>query len=332
MRHPQKGFSLVELMIAITLALIVVGAIGYFYLGTRQAYRSTDNLSQLQENQRVALDVIARDIRMAGYVGCVNIAGSQINVIANPPAPSTTPSTMAQIYKDGAGWTNPTTITRVPLTDVIEVRFASGSANVQSQASPTAQVKIYGNPANFAAGDVLMISDCSSTDIFRATTVSASGGLVNIAHGAGANTAVFFGIAPAYKVYNTNATIMAFHDVSYFIGTNPASGNKELYRVDTGIAATAATPEAIAENVENMQAQYGLDNNSDGAVDAYNTAIPAGANVIALQVGMAFVGTDNAVATSAQTYNLLGTSYGPIDTRLRQAANITVVLRNQALF
>ena len=330
MRHPHKGFSLVELMVAITIALIIVGAIGYFYLGTRQAYRSTDNLSQLQENQRVALDVIARDIRMAGYLGCVNIAGSQINVIANSP-PSITPSTMAQIYKNGAGWTNPTAIARVPLTDVIEVRFADKSVNVQSlMTSINAQLKIFSNPANFAANDVLMVSDCSSTDIFRATAVGSSGGFVTIAHGSSTNSANFFGVAPAYKLYGTNATVMAFHDVSYFIGTNPTTGNKELYRFDAGIA--AATPEAIAENVENMQARYGLDTNSDGAVDTYNTVIPAGANVIALQVGMAFVGTDNAVATSAQTYNLLGTSYGPFDTRLRQAANITVVLRNQALF
>ena len=326
MRHPQKGFSLIELMVAITIALIIVGAIGYFYLGTRQAYRSTDNLSQLQENQRVALDVIARDIRMAGYVGCVNIGGSQINVTAKPPAPSITPSTMAQIYKDGAGWVNPTGIARVVGTDVIEVRFASGSANVESKAlTSTADIKIYGNPAKFAANDVLMVSDCSNTDIFKATTVSASTTPVTIAHGAGVNTAVFLS-----KVYDKNATIMAFHDVSYFIGTNPITLNKELYRFDAGIA--TATPEAIAENVENMQAKYGLDNNGDGAVDAYNPIIPAGANVIALQVGMAFVGTDNAVATSAQTYNLLGTAYPAPNTRLRQAANITVVLRNQALF
>ena len=330
MRHPQKGFSLVELMIAITLALIVVGAIGYFYLGTRQAYRSTDNLSQLQENQRVALDVIARDIRMAGYVGCVNINGSQVNVIANSP-PSLTPSTMAQIHKNGAGWTPPPGYTRVPNTDVIEVRFASGSSNVQSQSSPTANVKIYGNPANFAAGDVLMVSDCSSTDIFRTTTVSANGGLVTIAHASNANSANFFGIAPSYKVYNANATIMAFHDVSYFIGTNTA-GNPALYRFDADVA--AAAPEEIAENVENMQAQYGLDIDGDAAVDAYttNTVIPAGANVVALQVGMAFVGTDNYVGTSNQTYYLLGAAYPAANTRLRQAANITVVLRNQALF
>ena len=324
MRHPHKGFSLVELMVAITIALIIIGAIGYFYLGTRQAYRSTDNLSQLQENQRVALDVIARDIRMAGYVGCVNISGGQINVIANTP-PSITPSTMAQIYKDGALWVNPTGIARVAGTDVIEVRFASGAANVQSQSVPTANIKIYGNPANFAAGDVLMVSDCSSTDIFKATNVSASTTPVTIAHGAGVNTAVFLS-----KVYDKNATIMAFHDVSYFIGTNPITLNKELYRFDAGIA--TATPEAIAENVENMQAKYGLDNNGDGAVDIYGTTIPAGANVIALQVGMVFVGTDNAVATSAQIYNLLGTPYTAPNTRLRQAANITVVLRNQALF
>ena len=328
MRHPQKGFSLIELMVAITIALIIVGAIGYFYLGTRQAYRSTDNLSQLQENQRVALDVIARDIRMAGYMGCVNIGGSQLNVIATTP-PSTTPGTMAQIYKNGAGWVNPTGIpgiARVAGTDVIEVRFAGASANVQSKMlSVNAQIKIFTNPASFAAGDVLMVSDCSSTDIFKATTVSASTSPVTIAHGAGANTAVKLS-----KIYDTNATIMAFHDVSYFIGTNPATGNPELYRFDAGIA--TATPEAIAENVENMQARYGLDNNGDGAVDIYGTTIPAGANVIALQVGMVFVGTDNAVATSAQTYNLLGTAYPAPNTRLRQAANITVVLRNQALF
>ena len=329
MRHPQKGFSLIELMIAITLALIIIGAIGYFYLGTRQAYRSTDNLSQLQENQRVALDVIARDIRMAGYVGCVNIGGSQINVIANTP-PSTTPATMAQIYKNGAGWTNPTTapiIARVAGTDVIEIRFASGSANVQSKmTSISAQIKIYSNTANFAAGDVLMVSDCSSTDIFRATTVSASSSPVTIAHASSSNTANFLS-----KVYDTNATIMAFHDVSYFIGTNPITGKPELYRFDAGVA--AAVPEAIAENVENMQARYGLDSTgNNGAVDAYNTVItPASANVIALQVGMGFVGTDNYVGTAAQTYYLLGTAYTAADTRLRQAANITVVLRNQAV-
>ena len=167
-----------------------------------------------------------------------------------------------------------------------------------------------------------MVSDCSSTDIFKATTVSASTSPVTIAHGAGANTAVKLS-----KIYDTNATIMAFHDVSYFIGTNPATGNPELYRFDAGIA--TATPEAIAENVEYMQARYGLDTNGDRAVDTYNPVILAGANVVALQVGMVFVGTDNAVATAAQTYNLLGTPYTAPNMRLRQAANITVALRNQ---
>ena len=326
MRHPQKGFSLIELMIAITLALIIIGAIGYFYLGTRQAYRSTDNLSQLQENQRVALDVIARDIRMAGYMGCINIGSSQINVIANTP-PSIAPGTMAQIYKNGAGWTNPTAIARVAGTDVIEIRFASqpvGLTNILNQT--TAQTQIPTNPYGVAAGDVLLVSDCSSTDMFRATTVSAGVGKVTIAHASSQNTTNFLS-----KVYGQDAVLMAFHDVSYFIGTNTTTGKPELYRFDAGVA--AATPEAIAENVENMQARYGLDTDGDGAVDTYNTVItPASANVIALQVGMGFTGTDNYVGTAAQTYYLLGTAYPAADTRLRQAANTTVVLRNQALF
>lgn len=328
MRYPQKGFSLVELMIAITLALIVVGAIGYFYLGTRQAYRSTDNLSQLQENQRVALDVIARDIRMAGYMGCVNINNSYPpNVIAKPPFPSLVPATMAQIYKDGAGWTPPLGYTRVPNTDVIEVRFASqavGLTSIKNQS--TAQTQIYNNLHNFAAGDVMMVSDCSRSDIFRATSVSKGAGPINIAHGANSNTTPFLS-----KVYGQNAVLMSFHDVSYFIGFN-ATGNPTLYRFDAG----APAPEEIAENVENMQAQYILnlnpDTNNDVEQEGNNTNIPAGAKVVALQVGMAFVGTDYYVATAAQTYKLIGNDYGPFDTRLRQAANITVALRSQALF
>jgi len=324
MQPPQKGFSLIELMIAITLALIVVGAIGYFYLGTRQAYRSTDNLSQLQENQRVALDVIARDIRMAGYMGCVNInISNPPNVIAKPPVPSLVPATMAQIYKDGAGWANPTAIVRVPGTDVIEVRFASqavGLTNIKNQS--TAQTQIFNNLANFTKGDVMMVSDCSSSDIFRATSVSNGVGPINITHDASLNSKI-----PPFlsKVYGQDAVIMAFHDVSYFIGTNPVTTNPELYRFDAGVA---TGPEAIAENVENMQARYGMDINGDGAVDIYNPVF-LGGNVVALQVGMVFVGTDYYVATAAQPYTLLGVAYPALDTRLRQAANITVALRNK---
>lgn len=321
MRHLQKGFSLVELMVASTIGLMVVGSIGYFYLGTRQAYRTTGNLSRIQESQRFALDTLAREIRLAGYVGCVNLSARAPTVIANSP-PNITAATVAEIVDSPAG--NP---------DVLSIRYASSQPAklTGNMATKNANIQISGNPADFEAGDVLMITDCSSTDVFRATTVS-NGGTVTIAHSNSNNSGNNLS-----KAYGPDAEVLAFHDVTFFIGIN-AAGNPALYRFDADIAGAAA--EEIAENVENMQLQYGLDTNNNGTVDSYATTVAAGARVVSIRVALVFTGTGDVTgansglgtATSAQTYSLLGTSYIAPDTRLRKTGAATVLLRNQALF
>ena len=342
MRQFQKGFSLVELMVASTIGLIVVGSIGYFYLGTRQAYRTTDNLSRIQESQRIALDTLAREIRLAGYAGCVNLSARPPRVIANPPTGSPSPyvvngNTVAQIYDNATGWTNPTVIPRVTAgaTDVLSIRYASNTgqpARLTGNLTATnANIQMSGNPGNFNANDILIISDCGSTDVFRATNVS-NGGTVTIAHAMSANTDNRLA-----KNYGPDSEVLAFHDVTFFIGTNPTTNNTALYRFDVGV--TGAVAEEIAENVENMQLQYGLDTTGSGAVNSYATTVPAGARVVAIRMALVFkgAGVGNAdtglnTATSAQTYILLNTSYPAPDTRLRKVGTATVLLRNQALF
>ena len=64
-RH-QAGFSLVELMIAITLGLIVLLAVGSIFIGSRQTYRVQEDNARLQEAGRYALEVLGRSIRQAG--------------------------------------------------------------------------------------------------------------------------------------------------------------------------------------------------------------------------------------------------------------------------
>jgi len=64
-RH-QAGFSLVELMISMTLGLIVLLAVGSIYLGSRQTYLVQDGNARIQESGRYALEVIGRSIRQAG--------------------------------------------------------------------------------------------------------------------------------------------------------------------------------------------------------------------------------------------------------------------------
>ena len=46
------GFSLVELMIALTLGILVVGIIGFMFLQTKQSSRQNESSARLQENAR----------------------------------------------------------------------------------------------------------------------------------------------------------------------------------------------------------------------------------------------------------------------------------------
>ena len=65
-RSSQSGFSLVELLIALTVTLIVTGAVYGLLTVGQKAFRREPEKSDLQQNLRLAIDVITRDIRNAG--------------------------------------------------------------------------------------------------------------------------------------------------------------------------------------------------------------------------------------------------------------------------
>jgi prepilin-type N-terminal cleavage/methylation domain-containing protein len=62
----ERGFSLIELMVAMTVTLIVSGAIYGLIAGGQSAFRREPELSDRQQNIRVAMDMMLRDIANAG--------------------------------------------------------------------------------------------------------------------------------------------------------------------------------------------------------------------------------------------------------------------------
>jgi len=65
----KRGFSLVEIMVAMVLVvLIVAGALALVASG-RKAYRSQESRSRLEEAANAALELLAYEIRMAGFLG-----------------------------------------------------------------------------------------------------------------------------------------------------------------------------------------------------------------------------------------------------------------------
>jgi type IV pilus assembly protein PilW len=65
--NSQRGFSLVELLIALALGVMMLGAASLLMLSNRATFLAVDSSSRIQENARFALGMMAEHIRMAGY-------------------------------------------------------------------------------------------------------------------------------------------------------------------------------------------------------------------------------------------------------------------------
>ncbi len=63
----QSGRSIVELLIAMAIGLAILVGIGSLLIGTRQTSRVSDDRSRLEEDGRLALNLISFHLRMAGY-------------------------------------------------------------------------------------------------------------------------------------------------------------------------------------------------------------------------------------------------------------------------
>lgn len=81
--RPERGLSLVELMVALVAGLLLAAGIGQIFLSTKQTFRARDQLSRLHENGRYAIDMLAHDARMAGSLGCHSRTGEIQNALNN---------------------------------------------------------------------------------------------------------------------------------------------------------------------------------------------------------------------------------------------------------
>lgn len=65
----MRGFSLVELLVATTLGLLLLAAIGAVFLATSRSQRENELISGMQDQARFAMLTLSRDLAMAGYWG-----------------------------------------------------------------------------------------------------------------------------------------------------------------------------------------------------------------------------------------------------------------------
>ncbi len=342
-KSSQTGFTLVELMIAMLLGLFLIGGILQIFIGSRQTYRMQENLSRLQENGRFVMDFITKDNRMMGFQGCVSRSITP-NIIIDPknPNPNPVPATLAgglstplaganNVANNWSAGACGAANACVAGTDAITYHFGAGcggyltgnmgtvNANIQIPAANTCNINMY---------DVLMLSDCSATDIFIATSASSGSGVQTIAHANNQNTTNNLS-----KLYGSDAEVLAFRSYSFFIRNN-TDGEPALWRLDNSQPTSTTNPIELIEGIENMQILYGADTDAtpDGAANYYVSAGTAGLNmnqVVSIRVSVLVRSMNDGLAAQPIAYTYNGATVTPTDRRIRRVFTSTIALRNR---
>ncbi len=80
----KSGFSLVELLIALAVGLVVLGSVSWFFVIHSRIFAGQESFVEMQQGIRAGMDMMAREIRMAGYNpgGIVGFTGVPVDSAA----------------------------------------------------------------------------------------------------------------------------------------------------------------------------------------------------------------------------------------------------------
>lgn len=326
-----RGFSLAEFMVAVTIGLVIIGGVGSIYVSSKQTYRSNDNLSRVQENIRIAFDVMTHDIRQASYMGCAGQDATFYNDLNNSSDLLWNFSVPISGYTatgtDTWNASFDTTVITNPLggvgRDILLIRsVGEGGGPVITNASSTDTLAVSAN-SGISTGDTLMASNCSITTVFQATAVTTGSTQDVVAHTTSGGT-------PGNSTEDLSGTfangeLRRISTKIYYIGTG-ASGIPALFVRDS--SETAA--QEVVEGIDGMEVEYGIDDNDDYAADRYVTASAAQSGslwskVISVKLSLTAISPEDNVAVTAQS-NTTGTE---TNRRLRQQMTTIISLRNR---
>ena len=82
----ERGFTLIELLIAMAIGLVVITSISSAFISQRKTYAIQEQIAEMTQSARAAMDMIIREVRMAGYdptgsagAGIVSATSNSIN-------------------------------------------------------------------------------------------------------------------------------------------------------------------------------------------------------------------------------------------------------------
>jgi type IV pilus assembly protein PilW len=267
----RRGFSLVELMVTLTLGLFLTLGLVQLFASSNESYDALSQAAQQIENGRYAIEVVENDLRHAGYYGQYGFAGAAGTTLPDPCELADLAAVRDAIPFYIQGYDAPgvsplpciDAANYVPGTDVLVVRRVSTMTTA---------------PAALTVNEIYMQANADSTNSLNP--------VVDLGHNAAAFSLL-------RKDASTLAEIRKYFVRIYFVSpcSVPAAGTQCTAAADGGrpiptlkrlnLTVNTATgdlemqTESVAEGIENLQIDYGVDTTGDGVPDGALRTAPA---------------------------------------------------------
>lgn len=346
-RHHIAGWSLIELMVAMVIALFILLGVAAVFQSNARVTRTAEALAAMQNATQAAGTTMGRALTTAGFMGCSSSLTA--NSILNPPTGALNDYTRAIMGYDGNPSGTTLVVNPAATSGTAAVWSPALPASLQGQVAPGSDVVITAgaapgaqpvvatlittgassldvqNATPFQAGTVAAVSDCAKATAFEVTGVSG----LTLTHATG-------GAAPGNRVsafspaYPAGAQVMPLQQTAFFLAPG-FDGQPMLDEAVNVAGAWQVNP--LLPDVDALRIQYGLD--QGGAITAYVPAsqVPNWNEVGAVRVALLVAGPPASwtpTTASTTTWNLLDESVQlPNDNRLHHVVLFAFNIRNQ---
>ncbi|MDP1557438.1 MAG: PilW family protein [Nitrosomonas sp.] len=313
MQNRHAGFSLIELMISITLGLLILVAVLALYLNLSRSNAELSKMNRQIENGRFTIQFLQQEIWHAGFWDTYV-----------PPFPSVTPPTTTPNPCVGFSTWDAAYIANlyaIPVQGYVAgTGLSAECAAIVKNLQPDSDVLVVRHAATCVAG----AANCESYDPSK-LYLQTQACINHPKHVASAANLPMLG-TPGTVVYKKDCTTVAdkrklissiFYIRNYSV--NAGDGIPTLMRANMGggdVIMQAARP--VIEGIQSLKLEYGQDTDEDGSADVFSDCAACTAtdwaNVVAVRI---HVLTRNLDATTGyvdkKTYVLGTTTLGPFN-------------------
>lgn len=327
-RH-QWGLSLIELMIAITLGLLILAGMVLVFANTSAARNEVERTTRQIENGRYAIELLREDIQLAGFFGETDMHKVDVPLAVPDPCSRTL-----------AEWTGAMKLHVQGVDNFVATAPAPDDLSCLPGIKPGTDVVIIRRAKTCIAGAAGCDAVTNGKPYLQVPLCSLESAThtLDLKTGTNFNVHQLMGADPKTCLPAVLAPLRPYVVYFYFVGTDNTL-TRATFNPDLAAASAITDIIKLVDGIENLQLDYGVDNDGDGSADVYLTGSPttlwtadAWANVMTVQINLLAQNTELSPGyKDIKTYNL-GPSAGEVgpfnDGRRRNVYSTMVRMQN----